>query len=183
MSTMPTNPFPTYVDLVIKDEGGAKFVDHPNDPGGATKWGISLSFARYQKARFDLDGDGDVDAADIMVLTRAEAIEAYHDLFWVPVRGKDLPAYLAYPTFDMAINQGIGAASRALQRAVGARADGKIGPMTIWAAGSVDDPVQTLLRHTARRCKRYGETRNFETFGGGWMVRALRVHEHARGLI
>jgi lysozyme family protein len=184
MNIVTPNPtFGTFVDLVIEDEGGAKFVKHPNDPGGATKWGVSLSFARYQKARFDLDGDGDVDKADIKVLTRADAVEAYQDLFWLPVKGPSLPAYLAYPTFDMAINQGVGAASRTLQRAVGARADGGIGPMTIKAALAVHDKSATLAAHTARRCKRYGETRNFSTFGGGWMARAIRVHDYAQGLV
>lgn len=176
------NPFAWMVDRVLDHEGGAKFVMDPRDPGGATRWGISLSFAQYQKARFDLDGDGDVDADDIRILPKADAVLAYRDSFYDRVRGDDLPLWAAYSAFDMAVNQGVVAAAKTLQRSIWVVADGVIGPQTIATVWSAD-PLGTLAEFTARRAKKYGETRNFDRFGLGWMRRAIDVHDAARSLI
>lgn len=46
-------PFEDFVKVILKHEGG--YVDHPNDPGGATKYGISLRF--LQKNGIDLNLD------------------------------------------------------------------------------------------------------------------------------
>lgn len=181
---MPTKTdilFPLFVDIIIEHEGGARFVDHPSDPGGATKWGISLSYARYQKARFDLDGDGDVDADDIRLLTREQAIEAYRDGFWNPARCGELPPGLALSVFDMAVNQGQGAAVRALQRAVGATPDGAIGSRTIAAANARNDQAAVLTEFLARRLKRYSEidTARLDAFALGWFRRAISIDRSA----
>ena len=47
--------FDTAIKKVLKHEGG--YVDHKNDPGGATKYGISLRFIRQSNTDLDLDGD------------------------------------------------------------------------------------------------------------------------------
>lgn len=175
--------FDTFVGKVIVHEGGARFTKNAADPGGATKWGISLSYAKYQGTRFDVDGDGDVDADDIRVLTGETAILAYYEDFWVPVSGTLLHPALAYSTFDMAVNQGVRAASRTLQRAVGATADGIIGPATIKASRPLQSPRDALAAFTWRRCKKYAETRNFAIFGAGWMRRAIEVNAYAATLL
>lgn len=184
MPTIATEAdFSTFVDTVIAHEGGAKFVNHPLDPGGATKWGISLSLARYDLARFDLDGDGDVDADDIRILTREDAVVAYRDVFWRPTRAAELPLYLALPVFDMAVNQGQRAAIRCLQRAVGASADGIIGPNTIRQALVRNDHERVAAEFLARRCKKYAEIRTVGTFGLGWMRRAVAIDRDTLALI
>lgn len=177
MPTLTDTLFPRFVDIIIEHEGGARFVNHSSDPGGATKWGISLSYARYQKARFDLDGDGDVDADDIRVLTREQAIEAYRDGFWTPARCGELPPGLALSVFDMAVNQGQGAAVRALQRAVGATADGAIGPRTVAKAQGHNDPAAVMSEFLVQRVKRYSEidAHRLATFGTGWFRRAVAI--------
>ena len=56
---------------IIAREGG--YVNDPYDPGGATKFGVTIHTMRA--LGLDLDDSGDVDAADVRLLTRAAATE------------------------------------------------------------------------------------------------------------
>jgi lysozyme family protein len=69
-------------------EGG--YVNHPNDPGGETKYGIT------KRSYPNLD---------IKNLTRDEAIEIYHRDFWLRVPS-DLPDGLRWMVFDAAVQHG-----------------------------------------------------------------------------
>lgn len=150
----PKTAYPTRylaaVTQLLKVEGG--YVNDPADRGGATSFGISLRFLASEgafdsdgdgKADFDLDMDGDIDGADIKALTRDDAIAIYHRCFWLPVRADDFPAPLGEMLFDQAVNGGLHAARKLMQRAIngcimravkGARApallkvDGALGP-------------------------------------------------------
>ncbi len=60
--------FEKAVEKVLEHEGG--YVDHKNDPGGATNYGISLRFVKQSTGiDLDVDGDGDIDADDIKAMT------------------------------------------------------------------------------------------------------------------
>ena len=53
---------------IVRREGG--FVNDPDDPGGATKHGVTIGTLR--RFGLDFDGDGDVDEEDVRrVSTRA----------------------------------------------------------------------------------------------------------------
>lgn len=162
-------------------EGG--FVDHASDPGGATNWGISLRFLR--SARLDLNRDGRIDAADIRGLSKADAAEIYHDHFWRPARCHELPAPLALLHYDCAVNQGLGRAARILQRVVGAKRDGIIGPATLKAArAAYDADAAAVLRdYAVRRALHYAGLSIFRVFGLGWMRRLFAVHAAAHGVL
>jgi lysozyme family protein len=55
------------VKVILQHEGG--YVDNPNDPGGATNYGISLRFLADHPESGDFNGDGEVDAEDIANMT------------------------------------------------------------------------------------------------------------------
>ncbi|MFD1341862.1 holin-associated N-acetylmuramidase [Litorisediminicola beolgyonensis] len=120
---------------IVSREGG--YVNDPDDPGGATNFGVTLgTLARLGR---DLDGDGRVTERDVKLLTRAQATEIFIlHYFERPGIGR-LPEALQASVFDMYVNAGANAVTilqRLLNR-MGARlvVDGKLGPKS-WAAAT-----------------------------------------------
>ncbi len=119
---------------IVAREGG--YVDDPDDPGGATKHGVTL--ATLRRLGIDLTGDGRIDRADLRRLTpaRARAIFVEH-YFEKPGLGR-LPKVLQASVFDMQVNAGAGAI-RILQGLLNdmghdLAVDGVLGPVTLAAA-------------------------------------------------
>jgi len=119
---------------IVAREGG--YVDDPDDPGGATKHGVTLGTLR--RLGVDLTGDGQVDRADVRRLTpeKAAAIFVTH-YFERPGLG-GLPETLQATVFDMYVNSGSNAI-RILQRLLTEMGhdlvvDGVLGPLTLTAA-------------------------------------------------
>ncbi len=164
------------VEIVLKEEGG--YVDHPDDPGGATNWGISLRFLKNLFGRGDLDRDGDIDASDIRAMTREDAMEFYHEEFWFPAKLDRLPLFLAISIFDAAVNQGRGRAIKWLQEILGVKADGVIGPVTLQRLQK-SDPTKLFFSFVLKRFVAYQQTKNFNIFGDGWTNRIINVHAAA----
>jgi lysozyme family protein len=121
-------------DEIIAREGG--FVDDPDDPGGATKFGVTIHTLR--RLGLDLDGDGAVSAADVRRLSRAQARDIFVRHYFEAPRIGLLPEPLHPSVFDMYVNAGAHAV-RILQRLLNdmghdLQADGVIGPRTADAA-------------------------------------------------
>ncbi len=172
--------FERAVELVLRHEGGLG--EHADDPGGITNFGISLRFAGSVK--LDIDGDGFTTKADIVALTRGQAVELYRRHFWLPMRCEEMAGAIAYPVFDCAVNQGLGAAARLLQRALGVPQDGVLGPITMaaveaWAAS----PRRLVAWFVGHRNTRYArlavESVKARSFIGGWLRRSAEVHDAA----
>lgn len=146
-------------ETVIGHEGG--YVDHPSDPGGRTKYGIS------QRAYPN---------EDIPNLTLARAKEIYKRDYWDKVRGDELPDAIALQVFDAAVNQGVRSAIRMLQGAVGVNVDGVYGPVThaaVWRT----NPVLLAIRFNASRLEFLTTLPHWAQFGRGW---ARRVAHNLR---
>ncbi len=166
--------FPTAMAFVEGWEGG--FVDDPRDPGGVTDRGISL---RMLLARgLDLNGDGVVSRKDIIDLTPTQARHIYRRDYWIAAACPRLPEPLALLQFDCSVNQGVGRASRILQRSVGAKADGIIGKRTLAAVERKwrRRPTWLLAEYCARRAVHYSSLANVVRYGLGWFRRLFSAH-------
>ncbi len=119
---------------IVAREGG--YVNDPDDPGGATKYGVTIHTMR--RLGIDLTGDGRVTAADVRRLTREQARGIYVEHYFKRPGLAHLPAQLQATVFDMYVNSGANAV-RILQRLLNDMGedlvvDGQLGPMTLAAA-------------------------------------------------
>jgi len=87
---------------IVAREGG--FVNDPDDPGGATKHGVTIHTMR--RLGLDLTGDGQVDISDVRQLTRAEAERIFLQHYFHGPRIAGLPEVLQASVFDMYVNAG-----------------------------------------------------------------------------
>lgn len=173
------------IRVILKHEG--VFSNDPTDPGGATKYGISLrtakalgDFDKDGKLDLDLDGDGDIDVDDIRTLIPQEAARIYKEVFWNPYPYRYMPKEIAVKTFDLAVNMGSKQAHIILQRAIRAvgtavAEDGALGPVTI-AAIKASSPSALLaaIRSEAASFYRVLTTQKpkLKKYINGWLYRA-----------
>jgi lysozyme family protein len=162
-------PFDLRLPVVLSHEGG--FVQHPQDPGGATKFGIT----RQTLARFRQEP---VSVEDVRRLTTAEAAEIYRRLYWDPIRADELPAGVDLAVFDFAVNSGPSRAVRALQTVLGVLVDGVVGPVTL-AAARAADAAGLIRRLTRDRLRFLSRLAIWPIFGRGWRRRVLAVEQEA----
>lgn len=121
-------------DEIIVREGG--YVNDPDDPGGATKYGVTIKTMRG--LGIDLTGDGKVTPQDVKALTRDQAREIFVRHYFQRPRIAELPLPLQASVFDMYVNSGRNAV-RILQRLLckmGHRVavDGVLGTQSLRAA-------------------------------------------------
>ncbi len=115
---------------IIRREGG--YVNDPDDPGGATNFGVTVHTMR--RLGLDLDGDGDVDASDVRMLDKDRAREIFLKNYFYGPKLDRLPKPLQASVFDMNVNAGAQAV-KLLQKlcndlGLAIDVDGKMGPQT-----------------------------------------------------
>lgn len=122
---------------IVGREGG--FVNDPDDPGGATNFGVTIHTMR--RLKIDLDQDGDIDVRDVRLLTRDQAVDIFIQHYFHKPRIHLLPEPLQATVFDMQVNAG-GNAVKILQRLLAqfqepVAVDGALGPKTAASANRV----------------------------------------------
>ena len=172
--------FELAIDSVLRHEGG--FSNDPTDPGGTTNFGISLRY--LVGAGIDVDGDGDVDAEDIRLLTKEQAAEIYRNRWWNKYNYSAIVSQpLATKIFDTSVNVGAPQSHIFLQRSLNnlfgnnLNVDGKLGPTTLAAVnvlGTNDSTVLALFRQQQMRFYRLLITQKpeLEKYQNGWLRRA-----------
>ncbi|MBI1495383.1 holin-associated N-acetylmuramidase [Halocynthiibacter styelae] len=130
---------------IVAREGG--FVNDPDDPGGATKYGVTIHTMR--RLRIDLDRDGDIDVRDVRLLTRTQATDIFIRHYYERPRINLLPEPLQASVFDMYVNAG-GNAVKILQRLLAefqepVTVDGALGPKTAAAVARVYEKAGDYL--------------------------------------
>lgn len=172
--------FDLAIPIILKHEGG--FVDNPSDPGGATKFGVSLRFlVTLQKKIGDLNKDGVIDRKDIVSMTESQAKTIYETQWWDRYGyGNITDQAVATKIFDMAVNMGASQAHKIAQRAltnlgIKVDVDGQLGPKTVAAINKVaPNALLTQLRiECANFYKRLvAQKPSFKVFERGWLARA-----------
>jgi lysozyme family protein len=167
---MAASNWPVAARLVLQHEGG--YVDHPADPGGATRYGVTLATLRAYRGR-------PTSKEDVKALSVEEAKAIYKAQYWDTVKGDDLPAGLDYAVFDFCVNSGPDRAVRDLQKVLGTVAvDGVMGVHTISECEKYG--AQSLIRdYCLHRLNFMKSLRTWATFGKGWERRVNEVRANA----
>jgi len=129
--------------LVLNVEGGLLAdggINHKaTDKGGLTKFGIS------QRAYPNVD---------IANLTATQAIRIYHRDYWRAMQCAQMEIGVDTLIFDGAVNHGRFAMTQILQRCVGAKPDGLLGPKTL-AAARRQRPTELIAQLSVNRGRKY----------------------------
>ena len=163
-------------DRLIGHEGG--YVDHPDDKGGKTKYGITQ--ARYP-------------SLDIAKLTLEDARAIYKVDFWDRYDIVLLPEKYRYLMFDMYVNHNPRAAAKILQRAIINKAesqgfeapiedDGVVGMKTLGALREYrPEPWRLLVFRAAYYVHIVLRNPSQKAFIAGWLRQ--RVFEEYRRVV
>lgn len=154
--------FDQAVEFVLKEEGG--YVDDPNDPGGATKYGITERVARangYLGHMMDLP------------LAKAKAI--YRKDYWDKCRCDELPASIRLPMFDAAVNSGPRVSIKWLQKVLGVEEDGQFGPITMDSVNAIPRRAIFVGLISVRLLYLTDLQTWWPRFGKGWTKRIARM--------
>ncbi len=166
---MSESRFSACLSVVLAHEGG--FADHPRDPGGPTRFGITQATLASARGR-------PVSRNEVRRLTLDEAAAIYHARYWLPLQADSLPVGLDLAVFDYCVNSGQRRAVTGLQRAVGADADGLIGPKTLAGAARAER-VPAIRAICAGRLAFLQDLSGWRTFGKGWRRRVQDVESRA----
>jgi lysozyme family protein len=152
-------------------DGSVKVEHDSSDPGGTTKYGIDQRSHAH---------------VDVAHLSEEQAKTIYRVEKWNKFRCGEMKAPWDLAAFDSSVNPGEGWMPVHLQRAVGVKEDGWIGPKTIDAVNAAPD--QKLIEFLRARCAYYRnrpETIDGKPFRDrylkGWLNRTILLAEATLG--
>ena len=167
------NNFERCLAEVLKHEGG--YVDHPDDKGGATNYGVTQAvWEEWVKHKVSID--------EMKKLTVDDVKPLYLARFWDATKCDDLPSGVDYCVFDTAINSGRVRAAKFLQSVVGVVPDGVIGSITI-ASTDLRGARLTIEQYCDKREQFLRGLSNFNVFGKGWVRRVAEVRAKALEMV
>lgn len=136
--------------FILSFEGG--YVNDPHDPGGATNRGVTI--ATWRQVGYDKDGDGDIDVADLKLITADDAVKRvmkphYWDRWQADRIKSQNVANLVVDWVWASGKHGI----TGVQKLLGVKVDGVVGEKTL-AALNAQDP-RALFDHIHRARARF----------------------------
>lgn len=155
--------FDLVIDKLIEDEGG--YVDHPADPGGETKYGIS------KRAYPHLDIKG---------LSKEEARAIYFKDYWEFFRLEEIRNQnLADKVFNLGVTMGMGTSIKLLQRSYRSvrddslKDDGILGSQTISKINAIMDTESNngIICAFKAHCDEYYRSLRNKDMIAGWLNR------------
>lgn len=155
--------------LILKHEG--LYVDHPQDPGGATMKGITLATFTEFKGRA-------MSKEELRAISDADVRAIYKSRYWDAVRADELKPGVDLLAFDMAVNKGVGRAAKLMQRGAGVTEDGALGPKSMAAINALD-AADFIAKVSEARRDFYKSLKTFPTFGKGWLRRVDETEKEA----
>lgn len=148
-------------------EGG--YVNHKDDPGGATNRGVT------QRVYDDYRRRNGLPVRSVRQLNETERLAIYRGSYWNPIKGDQLPPGVGYVVYDGAVNSGVVQSVKWLQRALGVKVDGMIGPTTLAAVRGHPDHDKLIAAICERRMAFLRALKTWPTFGKGWTRRVNEV--------
>ena len=139
---------------LLGNEGG-----YTVDNGGPTNWGVTEAVARQNGY-----------TGDMRDFTQEQAKAIYKKSYWDAISADKLPADIRFHVFDAAVNSGVAQAIRWLQRAVGAEADGVIGPATLGAIKYLPSAV-IVSKYNGHRLLFMAGLKVWPLYSAGWARR------------
>jgi len=143
--------------VILRNEGG--YINHPNDPGGETNFGIAKKFYPNE---------------DIKNMTIPRATYLYYRDYWLPMNLKGFKnEELVLQVFDFGINAGIRRSIKFLQRLVGVIDDGFVGPITTKIINDQDSDIVEKFKNRRRiyYMSLAAQKPKLEVFLRGWLRR------------
>jgi lysozyme family protein len=159
---IPLSVFDQVIEYVIDDEGDELNLS-PNEPGGASKFGISLdTLSKFIGHKATLQ--------DLRALSEDAAKQIYRRLYWDAIKGDTLPIGLNYAAFDFAVNSGV------------ATVDG-VG-MDDYLTRALREPnlEKQINRLCDLRLERMRANPDWPKYKNGWSARVARVRSRALSL-
>lgn len=164
--------------ILMLHEGGLS--NHSLDPGGITKYGISL---RYLKSKgIDIDLDGDSDADDIRKIKLKNAFNIYQKYWWDKYHYNLINnLQVATKILDLSVNMGAPASHKIVQKAINDLikkpivVDGILGKMTLAQLNGLNsDKLMDSIRHfAAKKYEGIAEANpKLRVFLKAWLLRA-----------
>lgn len=151
------NNFNNCLTRLLKDEGG--YSNNPNDNGGPTNFGITLTdYRKYINPKGT--------AANVKGMTVDQAKVVYKARYWDALDCDNLASGVDYTCFDYGANSGVGRPRKALQRFKSLQGTKLI--------DAINDERMTFLRSIG--------TGHNAGFLSGWTARVSRVRAYSKQL-
>lgn len=172
---MSVDNFQPSLALVLRSEGG--YVNNSHDPGGQTNFGVTQRvYDAFRRSHA-------LGVQSVSRIDTTEVAEIFKLQYWNAVRADEVPTGLDYVLFDEAVNSGSVASIKDLQTALGVKADGHFGMVTMGTLLAVNDRAALINKICDLRLNWLHRLKTWRFFGAGWRNRVQSVRAAALKMI